>query len=79
MAILRFFVETGCRLGEVTGLTVEDVDLDGGVAQVKGKGSRTRWVPWGRGPSPRWTAISGCGLPTARPTHPPCGWASGDV
>jgi site-specific recombinase XerD len=47
-AILRTFIDTGCRLGEVAGLKVEDVDLDLDVVVVLGKGSRTRSVPYGR-------------------------------
>ena len=39
-ALLRVFIDTGARLAEVVGLTVEDVDLDTGVIHVLGKG---RW------------------------------------
>lgn len=43
-AILRVFMDTGARRGEVLGLTLDDVDLDAGVLRVTGKGSRTRVV-----------------------------------
>jgi site-specific recombinase XerD len=47
-AIIRIFIDTGCRLGEVTGLAIQDVDLDQEVVIVVGKGSRPRTVPFGR-------------------------------
>lgn len=51
-AILRVFVDTGARLGEVAGLRITsadggDVDLDGGVLRVLGKGRRQRLLPVG--------------------------------
>ena len=46
-AIVRLFVDTGCRRGEIAGLRVEDVDLDEQVIRVVGKGSRVRVVPFG--------------------------------
>jgi site-specific recombinase XerD len=46
-AIIRLFVDTGIRLGELAGLKLEDVDLDLGVAVVLGKGRRFRSVPFG--------------------------------
>jgi integrase len=46
-AILRLFVDTGIRRGELLGLAVADVDLDQGLVKVTGKGSRTRIVPIG--------------------------------
>ena len=47
-AILRLFLDTGMRLGELVGLQVGDVDFDHNVAVVVGKGSRPRAVPFGR-------------------------------
>ena len=49
-AIIRTFIDTGCRLGEVAaGLILEDVDLDRGhVVYVVGKGSRGRAAPFGK-------------------------------
>jgi site-specific recombinase XerD len=46
-AILRVFMDTGCRRAEMLGLRLEDVDLDGGILKVTGKGSRTRLVAIG--------------------------------
>ncbi|MGA7419849.1 MAG: tyrosine-type recombinase/integrase [Acidimicrobiales bacterium] len=46
-AILRVFIDCGARLAEVTGLRVEDVDLDLKVILVVGKGKRPRAVPFG--------------------------------
>ena len=47
LAILRLFIDTGVRLGEMAGLQIADVDLDLQVAIVKGKGNRLRTVPFG--------------------------------
>lgn len=47
MAILRVLMDCGVRLGEVTGLGVEDVDFDLQVIMVVGKGRRARSVPFG--------------------------------
>jgi site-specific recombinase XerD len=46
-AIIRVFIDTGARLGEVAGLEFEDVDLDAGVLRVTGKGRRSRPVSIG--------------------------------
>lgn len=46
-AILRLFIDTGGRRGEIAGLRVEDVDLDQDVAHVLGKGRRGRALPFG--------------------------------
>ena len=46
-AILRLFIDTGVRLGEMAGLRVGDVDLDLQTAIVRGKGNRLRTVPFG--------------------------------
>ena len=45
--ILRLLLDTGVRVSELCGLTLEDVDLDREVAYVIGKGSRPRAVPFG--------------------------------
>lgn len=44
LAIIRLFLATGIRLGEMTGITVDDVRLDDAVVLVHGKGDRSRWV-----------------------------------
>jgi site-specific recombinase XerD len=46
-AILRLFIDTGLRLGEVSGLRMADIDLDLEVAIVRGKGDKVRTVPFG--------------------------------
>jgi site-specific recombinase XerD len=46
-AIVRVFADTGIRRGELLGLTLDAVDLDGGTLRVTGKGSRTRLVAIG--------------------------------
>lgn len=45
-AIIRLFLDTGMRLGEMTGLKQSDLDLKLKVAVVLGKGSRFRTVPF---------------------------------
>jgi integrase/recombinase XerD len=47
-AILEVFYSTGIRLGEMTALKVEDVNLDEGLLRVnEGKGAKDRVVPLG--------------------------------
>jgi site-specific recombinase XerD len=46
-AIIRLFIDTGMRRGELAGLRVEDVDFDHEVALVLGKGRRPRACPFG--------------------------------
>jgi integrase/recombinase XerC len=41
-AILETLYSAGLRVSELTGLDVEDVDLDSGIATVRGKGKRER-------------------------------------
>jgi integrase/recombinase XerD len=47
-ALLEVFYSTGLRLSEMTGLTLNDVDISGGVVRVnQGKGGKDRVVPMG--------------------------------
>ena len=46
-AILRAFIDTGCRLDEIATLTLAAVDFDQDVLQVMGKGRRGRAAPFG--------------------------------
>ena len=46
-AMLELLYATGMRVGELTGLDVDDVDLHRGLAKVTGKGNKQRMVPFG--------------------------------
>lgn len=46
-AVIRLFLDTGMRLDELSGLKLEDIDLDQNVAYVMGKGRRPRACPFG--------------------------------
>lgn len=46
-ALVMFLADTGCRISEVAGLRLPDLDLRERTAQVVGKGSRPRVVPFG--------------------------------
>jgi site-specific recombinase XerD len=46
-AILELLYATGMRVGELCGLELGDVDLQGQVARVHGKGGKERLVPFG--------------------------------
>ena len=47
-AMLELTYSSGLRLSELCGLAVTDVDLEGGLVRVLGKGRKTRVVPVGR-------------------------------
>ncbi|MFP6750234.1 MAG: tyrosine recombinase XerC [Pirellulaceae bacterium] len=47
LAILETMYSTGVRVSELVGLNVEDLDLEEGVARVRGKGKRERYAPIG--------------------------------
>jgi site-specific recombinase XerD len=47
LALLLFFIDTGCRVSEVVNLRMDEVDLRARQAVVTGKGSRPRIVPIG--------------------------------
>jgi site-specific recombinase XerD len=42
-AIIQLFLDSGIRLSELTGLMVEDLDLNQGTVKVMGKGSKERY------------------------------------
>lgn len=46
-AVLEVLYATGLRASEITGIGVEDIDLDGRTLRVLGKGRRERIVPFG--------------------------------
>jgi site-specific recombinase XerD len=47
LAVIRLFFDSGLRLAELTNIRMEDLDLDGGVVRVMGKGSRLRISSFG--------------------------------
>ncbi len=47
LAILRLFIDTGMRAGELVGLSLDDINLELNVALVMGKGGRNRTCPYG--------------------------------
>lgn len=47
-AIIRLFLDSGMRRGELSGLRIEDIDFDNNVAIVMGKGRRPRAAAFGR-------------------------------
>jgi site-specific recombinase XerD len=47
MAAIRVLIDTGCRLGELAALKVDDVDLEMRVLHLIGKGRRPRATPYG--------------------------------
>lgn len=60
-AVLWFLLDTGLRLGELTGLTLERVDRELGTARVVGKGGRSASCRSARPRSSRSAAISSAG------------------
>jgi integrase/recombinase XerC len=46
-ALLELLYSSGLRVGELVGLDLEDLDLQGGMVRVRGKGRRERMVPVG--------------------------------
>lgn len=62
-AAIELLYASGMRVGELTGLDVDDVDLSVGTARVLGKGGKERIVPFG---APAAEAV-GAWLRTARP------------
>jgi integrase/recombinase XerD len=42
-------LDTGIRLSELTGLKLTDINLEGKILRVKGKGNKERLVPFGKG------------------------------
>lgn len=66
-AIIRLFVDTGCRRGELAPLQVDDVDFTENTVTVLGKGRRPRTVPLETRPAPHCVATSESEPATRRP------------
>ncbi|MCU1368251.1 MAG: xerD [Ilumatobacteraceae bacterium] len=47
-ALLELLYATGARIGEAVGLSLGDIDIEGGLVRLFGKGSKERIVPFGR-------------------------------
>ena len=47
LALINLYLDTTCRLSELTGVTMADLDFDGRSVKVLGKGGRERIVPFG--------------------------------
>src|SRR5579871_2553866 len=47
-ALCELLYATGLRVAELTGLTVDDLDLEGGLVKCYGKGRKERMVPVGK-------------------------------
>ena len=47
-ALIEFFYATGCRVGELVQVRVEEVNFDNRVVLLHGKGKKDRLVPFGR-------------------------------
>lgn len=65
-AVLELFYSSGLRLSELSGLDLDALDLNAGLVQVLGKGSKQRVVPVGRKAQEairRWLAYRGMARP----------------
>lgn len=65
-ACMELLYSSGLRLAELTGLDLPELDLDGGLVTVTGKGRKTRVVPVGRKAQTalgRWLSVRASLLP----------------
>ena len=46
-AIIRLFLDTGIRLSEMTGITLDDLDMNSDTVTLRGKGDKIRILPFG--------------------------------
>ncbi len=72
-AILETLYGAGLRIGELCGLSLGDLDLEGALARVLGKGSKERVVPLG---AHARRALEDWLGPQGRPTLEPDRWAT---
>jgi integrase/recombinase XerD len=70
-AVLELMYATGARVGEVAGLSIGDIDLDGGLVRLFGKGAKERIVPFGRAAA---TALEEWYDEPGRPAMCPARW-----
>ena len=47
-ALIELFYSSGIRLGELTGLNIDDIDVPQGLLKIRGKGRKERIVPIGK-------------------------------
>jgi integrase/recombinase XerD len=71
-AMLEVLYGTGLRIAELVGLSLADVDLDGGLLRAFGKGRKERIVPLGRLAR---QALAAWFDPAGRPSMAPAQWA----
>lgn len=74
-AILEVLYGTGARIGELSGMSLSDLDLDAGVVRLFGKGAKERIVPLG---SYATRALVDWLGPQGRPALEPERWARRD-
>jgi integrase/recombinase XerD len=74
-AILELLYGTGARIGELSGLSLSDLDLDAGLVRLFGKGAKERIVPLG---SYATRALVDWLGPQGRPLLEPERWARRD-
>lgn len=72
-AILEVLYGTGARIGELSGMSLSDLDLDAGLVRLFGKGAKERIVPLGRYALVALVEWLG---PQGRPTMEPERWKS---
>jgi integrase/recombinase XerD len=72
-AILEVLYGTGARIGELSGMSLSDLDLDAGLVRLFGKGAKERIVPLGRHAIRALVDWLG---PQGRPTLEPERWKS---
>ena len=74
-ALLELLYATGARISEMSGLDLDDIDLDGGLVRLYGKGAKERIVPFGSHASRALVAWFDAG---GRPRLAPERWARRD-